>query len=1031
MLVSELSAWARPARLLALIVLLCSVAAAAPAAEKDWNFLPARQIGAVDFWTSQPEFDGRGVVIAILDTGIDAFAPGLLQTSTGQTKLIEVRDFSTEGDWTTAPADLDDSGTDAAPVFKSEDGLLLRGAASLPVPPMVTDGVAEGVYIGVISEKQFLNNPDVYDLNDDGDTSDRFGFLVYAADRQAVEGALGVGRGYEFLSELNDTAHRTVTEERSSQRVWLIVVDTDANGDLADENILRDYHVNHDVFALGSDNAPDSRTLIAWQANVRPNEDHLGKALAPTLEFHFDDGAHGTHCAGIAAGFNVSGQPGLHGAAPGAWLMSLKLGDNRLAGGATRTSSMKKAYEYAAAFEERYGIPVVINMSFGIGSVEEGDDAMGQWLNDLLSEHPTLYVCTSAGNEGPGLSTVGLPATAWSIISSGASLAPETGADLYNARMARHTLFNFSSRGGETPKPDIVAPGSALSTVPGFIDGMARFNGTSMASPQTAGAVACLVGAALQQDLSIHWGMIKRALIAGGTPIEGLTLNDQGGGLVNVPASWEVLLKLADSESAGQLLWYEIETSCAFQADGISEAAYWRTPGGTPFAPELVTFTVHPVFHPDLGPDERDNFFRSFKFKSEADWLKIVSGDRYIRGDMGMTVACRYDGDKLAEPGAYAARIIATLDGGDLGGLAGREFYLWNTVVIGDAVGPESGYMRVYEGKDLAQSSTHRYYVDAPAGATAMRVRLEVSEDVGASRGARVLTEICDPEGSVRGGFAGYATVDGDPIKDSVVLAPELVPGTWEINVSSSITAADLSDYRLTVSFDGYDVRPAIVEKLKRVGSGKDAKGTVQVTRSFAGVFRGSAKAAIEGFVGEQTVEIEETDEWTHAFTLDGTTPRAEFHLKMTEKVANLFTDCAVNILDDSGKAVVITAFDGLEGTVRIALPAGKDKASYKLQVVGAFAIAEDMAEWGFDLEERYLFASAVSGKVSRAGGGRLNLYCGVPTDLKVAFADSWPAAPEGMGVFGAIRFKDDHTDDRRPGDQQGRLVLEIPIEVK
>ena len=49
-------------------------------------------------------------------------------------------------------------------------------------------------------------------------------------------------------------------------------------------------------------------------------------------------------------------------------------------------------------------------------------------IDDLLAEHPTLYVCTSAGNEGPGLSTVGIPATSPSLISSGAYLSPETGA---------------------------------------------------------------------------------------------------------------------------------------------------------------------------------------------------------------------------------------------------------------------------------------------------------------------------------------------------------------------------------------------------------------------------------------------------------------------------------------------------------------------------------------------------------------------------------------------------------------------------
>ncbi len=1033
----SLSQFAAPHRFLTILVVLMGLFVAAPLAAdqsqtgssgKSWNFMPSREVGAQAFRAEHPQWDGRGVVVAILDTGVDAYAPGLLKTTTGQTKLIDVRDFSTEGNWDTALARLADSGSVAAPVFSDADGMLLRGSAKLPVPPVVGDDVDHPVYIGSIAERDFVNNSSVYDLNDDGDTSDVFGFVVYAAERAAVEKALGVGQGYEMLLGLNETAKATVNRERKSDYVWLVVVDTNGNGDLADETPLRDYHINYDTFGLVSDNNPDSRTIMAWEVNVLANEDHLGAPEAPTVEFHFDDGSHGSHCGGIAAGFEVSGQAGMHGAAPGAWLMSLKIGDNRLSGGATRTSSMEKAYEYAAAFEERYGIPVVINMSFGINSVQEGDDAMGQWLNDLLAENPTLYVCTSAGNEGPGLSTVGLPATSYSVISSGAYLSPEMGADLYSADMAQATLFNFSSRGAEANKPDIVSPGSALSTVPGFVDGMARFNGTSMAAPQTAGVIACLVSAAQQQDLSIHWGMMKRAIIAGGSPVPDLSLNDQGGGLVNTGASWKVLQELAGSESAQQVLWYEIQTPCAFQGDGHSEAAYWRTPGGAPLAPEKINFTVTPVFHPDLGPDQRDTFFRSFNFKSEASWLKVVSGDRYIRGDMGMTVTCTYDGNRLQDAGSYAARIIASIDGGDLGGLAGREFYLWNTVVIGDDFSPSTGYSREYVGHDLAQSMVHRYYVNVPAGASAMRVRLEVSGDTGASDGAAVLTEICDPEGKVRGGFAGYARKTGDQIKDMTVLAPELATGTWEINVASSITNLDLSDYRLTVSFDGYAVDAAGMDKLIPAAVGKPAKGKLRVTRVFPGSFQGRVTAAMQGFIARSEVTIEETDVWSKSFTLDRNTPRASFHMVMTKDVGNLFTDCAINIVDSSGKAVRSTAFGGLEGDLGYTLPAGQDSGTYKVQVVGAFAIAADMAEWGFDLEEKYFLADSIAGTVTRSGGGDLRLYAGIPTTLKVRFVDPWPTIPTGLEAFGRVQFRDTRTTDRRPGDDGGRLVLEVPL---
>ena len=307
-------------------------------------------------------------------------------------------------------------------------------------------------------------------------------------------------------------------------------------------------------------------------------------------------------------------------------------------------------------------------------------------------------------------------------------------------------------------------------------------------------------------------------------------------------------------------------------------------------------------------------------------------------------------------------------------------------------------------------------------------MRLEVSEDTGSSRGARVLTEICDPEGHVRGGFAGYATVDDRPITDQTVLAPELYPGTWEINVASSITAMDRSDYRLSVSFDGYSFTPATVTALEREKTGTEAAGKVVVTRAFSGVFKGQAAAVIEGFMGTEEVEIKETDEYTRDFTLDATTPRADFHLVMCEKVGNLFTDCAVNILDSSGKSVRSTGFDGLEVDLGVSLPEGSAAATYTLQVVGAFAIAADMAEWGFELEEKFAFAHPITGQAKRSGGGSLNLYCGVPTEVEIGFDDEWPAPPADLKVFGALRFSDTNTEDRRPGDQGGRQVLEIPI---
>jgi len=81
--------------------------------------LPIKSTGVAEFLSQHPKYDGRGTIVFIFDTGVDMGIDGLKKTSTGETKVIDVQDFTGEGDVKYYEADIDDE--DGKQYFENED----------------------------------------------------------------------------------------------------------------------------------------------------------------------------------------------------------------------------------------------------------------------------------------------------------------------------------------------------------------------------------------------------------------------------------------------------------------------------------------------------------------------------------------------------------------------------------------------------------------------------------------------------------------------------------------------------------------------------------------------------------------------------------------------------------------------------------------------------------------------------------------------------------------------------------------------
>jgi hypothetical protein len=327
--------------------------------------------------------------------------------------------------------------------------------------------------------------------------------------------------------------------------VW---TDSDNDGDMSDESPMTDYRVNHDVGHFGHDD-PSTPIKESVPFTVQPMTEADPVTGLFFVNVGIVAGAHGSHVAGITSGNSLFGGQ-MSGAAPGAKIVSVRV--CLFTAGCT-SSALIEGMIYV--IEQRH--VDVVNMSIGgLPALNDGNNARAILYNRLIEDN-NVQMFISAGNSGPGENTIGDPAVATKVMAVGAYIHRDTWQRNYGSDANfLDNLHPFSSRGPAEDgalKPQIVAPGAAISSVPTWQNGQpvvgtytlppgyGMFNGTSMAAPQAAGAAALLLSAAKQNGVSHTAAQLRSAFNSTARFLRDYTAADQGNGLINVARAWDLL----------------------------------------------------------------------------------------------------------------------------------------------------------------------------------------------------------------------------------------------------------------------------------------------------------------------------------------------------------------------------------------------------------------------------------------------------------------------------------------------------------
>ncbi|MDJ0463598.1 S8 family serine peptidase [Streptomyces sp. H27-C3] len=896
---------------------------------------PSFETGAVDFVKKNPKADGRGITIGILDSGIDLGHPALQKTTTGERKIV---------DWVTATDPVADA-----------DGTWRRMTAEVSGPVFTTGGrtwsAPAGTYkFNTFAEAATTGGDMAGDLNRDGDTTDVWGVLY-------------------------DSAAGSVR------------VDLDNDADFGDEEAMKPYKDAQQVRYFGKDNpATEIVEQIPFVTEVRKDVVYNGSgAKADYVSIGVIEGSHGTHVAGLAAANSLFGGK-MNGAAPGAKLVSSRA--CTWSGGCTNVALTEGMIDLVT----KRGVDIV-NMSIGgLPALNDGNNARAELYTRLIDTYGVQLVI-SAGNSGPGTNTIGDPSVADKVISVGASISKETWAANYGSQVSkRYAMMPFSSRGPREDggfAPTISAPGAGINTTqtwaPGgpvadagyqLPPGYSMLQGTSMASPQAAGASALLLSAAKQAGVELTPAKLRTALTSQADHISGTQAHEEGAGLMNIGDAWKAIKRGATAHEYTVKAPVDTALDTNLKTPGFGTGLYDREGGLKTGQKKVYDVTVTRT----TGPDRA--LRHELHFENNDGTFRIV-GDDVIGLPLNTPVTVKVS----AQP--RSAGIHSAILEVDDNRTEGIDKQVLSTVVAAEDLAKPA--YAVSESDSVQRNSSKSYFITVPQGAKTLEVALGGLKDGSQTRFISIhpYGVPSDPTSTVNC-YPNYVN-PANICRPDVRSYPNPAPGVWEIEVESRRTSPLLDNpYKLDVSLLGVTFDPA-VQVLPEAKVGTPAPVEWKVTNDFAAL-EGKLKGGPLGSSKDARPTIKQGEQQESTVVIGEGVERLDVAIgKVSDAAADL--DLAVY----RGDVLVGSAADGdSEEAVSLVKPTA---GTYRV-VVDGYAIPAGTT--AYDYRDVFFAPSLGSIKVDDSKVVKLANGASAQVAAEVLVAG---AAPEGRQFFGQVQL--------------------------